>query len=63
MKNMNIGYVRVSKVKQNEDKQIKALENNNIDHWYIEKVNIKDTNRPQLCKMLEIGRASCRERV
>ncbi len=53
---MNIGYVRVSTVEQNEDRQVKALEKHNIDKWYIEKVSAKDTNRPKLQEMLEFAR-------
>lgn len=53
---MNIAYVRVSTIEQNEARQIEALENYNIDKWYIEKVSAKDTNRPQLAKMLEYAR-------
>lgn len=53
---MNIGYVRVSTIEQNEARQIKALEKHNIDKWYIEKVSAKDTNRPKLQEMLEFAR-------
>lgn len=53
---MNIAYVRVSTVEQNEDRQVKALEKHNIDKWYIEKVSAKDTNRPKLQEMLEFAR-------
>ena len=51
-----IAYVRVSTVEQNEARQIEALEKYNIDKWYIEKVSAKDTNRPELQKMLEYVR-------
>ena len=53
---MNIAYVRVSTVEQNEKRQIEALEKYNIDKWYIEKVSAKDTNRPQLQEMLDFAR-------
>lgn len=54
---MNIGYIRVSTIEQNEERQIRALENNiNIDKWYIEKVSGKDTNRPKLMEMLDYVR-------
>lgn len=53
---MNIAYVRVSTVEQNEERQIKALEQFNIDKWFTEKVSAKDTNRPQLKSMLEFAR-------
>ena len=54
---MNIAYVRVSTVDQNEGRQVEALKARNIDKWYTEKVSAKDTNRPQLKEMLEF----CRE--
>lgn len=53
---MNIAYIRVSTVDQNEQRQIEALEKHNIDKWYIEKVSAKDTNRPKLQEMLEFAR-------
>ena len=54
--NLNIAYVRVSTVDQNQERQIQALEKYNIDKWFIEKVSSKDTNRSQLKAMLEFAR-------
>lgn len=53
---MNIAYVRVSTIEQNESRQIEALKNFKIDKWFTEKVSAKDTNRPQLKAMLEFAR-------
>lgn len=53
---MNIAYVRVSTVEQNEARQIEALEPHNIDKWFTEKVSAKDTKRPQLTAMLDFAR-------
>jgi len=53
---MNIAYVRVSSVEQNEDRQVKALTTRGIEKWFTEKVSGKDTNRPQLQTMLEFAR-------
>lgn len=53
---MNVAYVRVSTVEQNEERQIKELEKHNIDKWYIEKVSAKDTNRPKLQELLDYVR-------
>ena len=53
---MNIAYVRVSTVEQNEQRQLEALKRFNIDKWFIEKVSGKDTNRPQLKAMLDFAR-------
>lgn len=52
----NIGYVRVSTVEQNEERQIEGLKRHNIDKWFTEKVSGKDTNRPELQKMLDYVR-------
>lgn len=53
---MNIGYVRVSTVEQNEQRQIEGLQNYNIEKWYTEKISAKDTNRPKLQEMLDFAR-------
>ena len=51
---MKYAYVRVSTVEQNEERQIEGLEKHGIDQWFIEKVSGKNTNRPELQKMLEV---------
>lgn len=53
---MNIAYVRVSTVEQNEARQVENLQKYNIDKWFTEKVSAKDTNRPQLKAMLDFAR-------
>ncbi|MGL5381796.1 recombinase family protein [Clostridium sp.] len=53
---MNIAYVRVSTVEQNEARQKEALEKHEIGKWFEEKVSAKDTNRPRLQEMLEFAR-------
>ena len=53
---MNIAYVRVSTIEQNDSRQIEALQKHNIDNWFTEKVSAKDTNRPKLQEMLEFAR-------
>ena len=53
---MNIAYVRVSTVDQNEARQVEALKKHNIDKWFTEKVSAKDTARPQLTAMLDFAR-------
>ena len=53
---MNIAYVRVSTVEQNEARQIEALKKYEIEKWFTEKVSGKNTNRPQLQQMLEFAR-------
>lgn len=47
------GYLRVSTDRQDEKRQIEALRNHKIDHYYLDKVsgkNVKD--RPELKKIL-----------
>ena len=53
----NLGYVRVSTVEQNDERQKEALEKYNIDKWFEEKVSGKDTKRKKLQAMLDY----CRE--
>ena len=53
---MNIGYVRVSTIEQNLDRQLEGLKKHNIDKIFTEKVSAKDTNRPELKAMIEFAR-------
>lgn len=49
---MKVGYVRVSTIEQNEERQIEGLEKYGIEKWYMEKVSGKNMDRPELQKML-----------
>lgn len=49
---MKIGYVRVSTVEQNEERQIEGLQKHGIEKWYMEKVSGKNADRPELKRML-----------
>jgi len=53
---MNIAYVRVSTIEQNEARQVEGLKKYEIDKWFIEKVSAKDTNRPKLKEITEYSR-------
>ena len=53
---MNIAYIRVSTVEQNEQRQIESMKPFNIEKWFIEKISAKDTNRPKLQELLEFVR-------
>lgn len=53
---MNMAYVRVSTIEQNEARQLEGLKKYNIDKWFTEKVSGKNTKRPELQKMLEYAR-------
>jgi DNA invertase Pin-like site-specific DNA recombinase len=53
---MNYAYIRVSTVDQNEARQLEAMKKFDIpaENYFIEKVSGKDTNRPQLMKLLSM---------
>lgn len=53
---MNIAYVRVSTVEQNEQRQVEALKRYDIDKWFIDKCSGKDTYRLQFKEMAEFVR-------
>lgn len=53
---MNIGYIRVSTVEQNEGRQVEALKPYGIDELFMEKVSAKDTNRVKLNEMIKFAR-------
>lgn len=53
---MNLAYVRVSSQEQNEARQYEALKHYSIDKWFVEKQSGKNTDRPQLQKMLDYMR-------
>lgn len=53
---MRVAYIRVSTAEQNEQRQVEAMKKYDIEKWFIEKVSGKDTNRPELQKMLEFVR-------
>lgn len=53
---MNIAYVRVSTVEQNDARQREGLKKYQIDKWFTEKISGKDTNRPELKSMLDFVR-------
>lgn len=53
---MQIAYIRVSTIEQNEQRQIEAMKKYNIEKWFIEKVSAKDTNRPKLQEMIGYAR-------
>ena len=54
---MNVAYVRVSTIEQNEQRQIVALEKHGIEKWFTEKVSGKNTtDRPELNNMIDFVR-------
>ena len=53
---MKLGYIRVSTVEQKTDRQEIALSKLEIEKIFIEKISGKNSNRPELKKMLEYVR-------
>lgn len=53
---MNLAYIRVSSVDQNEQRQIDAMERYHIEKWFIEKVSGKNMDRPKLQELLDFAR-------
>lgn len=53
---MQLAYIRVSTIEQNEQRQVEAMTRYNIEKWFIEKVSAKDTNRPKLQELLDFAR-------
>ena len=45
---MIVGYVRVSTIEQNEDRQLVTMEKYNVEKVFSEKVSAKDNNRVKL---------------
>lgn len=53
MKGQRVGYIRVSTVEQNTDRQLEGIE---LDRQCLDQVSAKDTNRPALQSMLDFVR-------
>lgn len=53
---MQIAYIRVSTIDQNEQRQVEAMQRYSIEKWFVEKVSAKDTNRPKLQELLDYAR-------
>ena len=53
---MKIGYIRISTIDQNTTRQELLMEQLGVDEVYIDRMSGKNTNRPELQKMLEYVR-------
>ena len=53
---MKIGYIRVSTQEQNTIRQEVLMESLGVDEVYIDRMSGKNTNRPELQKMMEYVR-------
>ncbi|MBP2023136.1 DNA invertase Pin-like site-specific DNA recombinase [Clostridium punense] len=53
---MKVAYIRVSTIEQNEERQVKAMDNLGIEKYFNEKISAKDTNRPKLKELMDFVR-------
>ena len=53
---MKLGYVRVSTVEQNEERQLETMRKFEVKKIFSEKISAKDVNRPKLQELLEFAR-------
>lgn len=53
---VNIGYVRISTIEQNEAKQVEALKKYNMDKVFTEKISAKNGDRPELKALIKFAR-------
>ena len=53
---MKVGYCRVSSIDQNLDRQLVAMQEQGVEKVFQEKVSGKNTERPELKKMIEYVR-------
>lgn len=54
---MKIGYVRVSTLEQHEERQtVELTEKAHVEKIFLDKLSVKDADRPQLQAMLEFAR-------
>ena len=56
-----VGYIRVSAIDQNTERQEVALKELNINKIFTEKLSGKNTNRPELHRMLDYVRGPVRK--
>ena len=53
---MVLGYVRVSTIEQNEERQLETMKRYEVEKVFTEKVSGKNTNRPKLQELLDFAR-------
>ena len=56
LENMKVGYVRVSTTEQNTARQEKIMEDLGVEKIFVDKLSGKNTQRPELKKMLDFVR-------
>lgn len=50
---MRVGYLRVSIMEQDEQKQKEALKQNQIERWFVDQISARSRERPQLKAMMD----------
>ena len=53
---MVLGYVRVSTVEQNEERQLETMKKYNVEKIFSEKISAKNADRPKLKELMEFAR-------
>lgn len=53
---MKVGYVRVSTIEQNEERQVVELQKNDVEKFFVDKISAKSINRPKLEEMMNFLR-------
>ena len=53
---MKVGYVRVSTIEQNEERQIVELRKNGVEKFFVDKVSAKSAQRPKFNEMMNFFR-------
>ena len=50
--NLKVGYVRCSTIEQNEARQLKMMEEQNVEKLFVDKSSGKNTNRQRFKEMM-----------
>jgi len=53
---MRVGYVRVSTIEQNEERQIVELKKNGVEKFFVDKVSARSAQRPKFDEMMNFLR-------
>lgn len=53
---MKLGYVRVSDISQNEERQLETMKLYGVEKTFSEKISAKNTKRPKLNELLDFAR-------
>lgn len=54
--NMKVGYIRVSTKEQNEERQVRLLNEHGVEKAFVEKISGKNADREQLKEMINFAR-------